>query len=348
MARPPVRQFQHPAVVGNARGQVQAAPPGHSAGLVATAAALRNVAPGAVASRCLGALAERFRGRRDRLNDEQAARMAGIGGQGVGPAAHVGPEEVRQQTRNLPVVVTRAVYDSRRAAGRNIAPFDPSFHQVRHLPGYLQEPIRAMGRDAFESFTPVPIEEIQVLAWLNPQSSPGSPNPKTDVEGLAGWVTQNGIREDAAVMESHGYKAETQLWRTAQHDFLLVRDSIDGQTMGLYVYAWAGGRGVHLENTVRRAVTEGNQRPNGDLESTMRAAVALPAAPVAPVVAPRAAALPRPQATAARGGNVVRVEAQQAPEEFDPLSLLSGDPVWERYEVPAELDEEPGLPGPEM
>lgn len=117
--------------------------------------------------------------------------------------------------------------------------FYPEFTQVKHLPGYMQQAIRGLGRHVFRQFTDTPIEDIQCLCTFVEGVS------EDDVKMMMKWVQQNGIRDDSAHIDFSqvmpGYKAETQLWNAADFSFLLVKDNAN-----YYVYAWPEGRGVHL------------------------------------------------------------------------------------------------------
>lgn len=159
----------------------------------------------------------------DDISDEEAAFNAGISTDGATPEPTT-PE-------NLPAVMSSAV-----AAAGHI-PFEPEWHMVRHLPGYLQAPIRALGRQIFSPFTDTPIEDIQVLCTLT--------NPENEVKMMMSWIRKNGIRDDQAEMDFSnimpGYSANTQIWSTEGYQFMLVQDP-----MGYYVYGWPGGRGVHI------------------------------------------------------------------------------------------------------
>jgi hypothetical protein len=239
--------------------------PGRDAGAQATMRAMAGMNPAQLLSRCFAQMAARVAARRDRVADADALRASGHGARRAEPGY---VDEVRQRTANLPAVLSRAIHDPRNRE-RGVQPFDPDWHQVRNLPGYLQQAIRVLGRDAFAGFTPVPIEDIQVVAWLDPRLAGGTPNPKSDLDQLSGWIRRNGAKDDEAVMNMGDYSVETQLWRTAEHEFLVVRDAIAGQQVGCYVYGWAGGRGVHLDDTgprpalARRAPGEDEEAPRG-------------------------------------------------------------------------------------
>ena len=168
-------------------------------------------------------------GMSDEISDEEAARRAGLGSAGAPATDGAVPEPVNPE--NLPSVISNAL------SKEGPADFDPEWIQVRHLPGYMQSPIRALGRAVFGQFTDTPIEDIQVMTTLT--------NPQDDVKRMMGFIRQNGVRDDQARIDFSrvmpGYQAETQLWRIVGYEFLLVKDM-----MGYYIYGWPGGRGVHL------------------------------------------------------------------------------------------------------
>jgi hypothetical protein len=166
----------------------------------------------------------------DEISDAEARLRAGVEDDDVTDVA--GAEPIPPTTENLPAVIHREVALT---GGR----VDPEWHQVKHLPGYLQSGIRALGRQVFRQFTETPIEDIQVITTL------GNINPERDVVGMMDWIRRNGARDDAANMDfgqtMPGYTADVQLWRTKDYSFLLVHDF-----GGYYIYGWQGGRGVHL------------------------------------------------------------------------------------------------------
>ena len=110
---------------------------------------------------------------------------------------------------------------------------NPEWHQIKNLPGYMQRPIRAMGRASLGEFTDTPIEEISLIANLGGQG----PNSDREVNGVASWLRANGKKIDSANMDFGatipGYEAQTQVYATAGMRFLVVRDFAGG-----YIYAW--------------------------------------------------------------------------------------------------------------
>lgn len=174
----------------------------------------------------LGALAAS--GLRDIISDEEARNIAGV--------AETDGIEEPNTPENLPAVIQKAIAVS----GERL--IEPEWRMVRHLPGYIQQPIRALGRQVFTQFTDTPVEDIQIVSTLS--------NEKVEVQALMGWISRNGIRDDQAEMDFEGtipnYQADVQVWNVQGYSFLLVKDFV-----GYYVYGWPGGRGVHLEHEPR-------------------------------------------------------------------------------------------------
>ena len=115
----------------------------------------------------------------DEMSDEEAARHAGFNPD----AGYQEPKKVL----NLPVAVNHIPAVVSQEVG-NIQPIEPEYHMVRHLPGYLKNPIRALGRQVFKVFTDTAIEDVQVLANLNGKG----PNSKEELNAVASYLQQNG------------------------------------------------------------------------------------------------------------------------------------------------------------
>jgi hypothetical protein len=134
---------------------------------------------------------------------------------------------------NLPAVINTAVSTS----GMHI---EPKWHQIKHLPGYLADGIRAMGRAVFAPVTDTPIEDIQVLSTLS--------NDDVEVKAMATWLKRNGVRDDAMEMKFHeilpGYGADVQVWSAEGFKFIVVRDP-----MGHYIYGVGEGRGTRVSGS---------------------------------------------------------------------------------------------------
>lgn len=171
----------------------------------------------------------------DEISDEQALANSGRQPQGVAPTEGVPPEPPTPQ--NLPAVISRALT---RTDSDYIPPdWQPEWKMVRQLPGYLQNAIRQLGRQVFRQFTDTPLEDIQVMATLAGDSD-------TDMDMMAHWIQQNGVRDDAMEMDFNdvipGYTGQVVVYNTLGYTFVMVNDFA-----GKYIYAWPGGRGVHLE-----------------------------------------------------------------------------------------------------
>lgn len=174
----------------------------------------------------------------DIIDDDEAARRAGHDADDLNTIDADVPDTTLRlgsstptTPENLPTIINSAVAE----AGATIA---PEWHMVKHLPGYMKQGIRALGRAVFGQFTDTSIEDIQVLSTLV--------NPEHDVRGMMSWIRKNGVRDDSAVIDFSrimpGYSAETSLWNVQGGTFLLVKDF-----GGYYIYGWPGGRGVHLD-----------------------------------------------------------------------------------------------------
>jgi hypothetical protein len=168
----------------------------------------------------------------DEISDAEAARNAGH------TPTHQGEEPVPPTPENLPAIISTAVAQT----GENI---QPNWHMVKHLPGYMQNAIRTLGRSVFRAFTDTPIEDIQVLSTLS--------NSETEVRGMMAWIKHNGIRDDRAELDFdgtiNGYGADVQIWNVEKYTFMLVKDFA-----GYYIYGWPGGRGVHVGNTKMKQI----------------------------------------------------------------------------------------------
>ncbi|KKL89679.1 hypothetical protein LCGC14_1912260 [marine sediment metagenome] len=168
-------------------------------------------------------------GKKDILSNEEV--MQQLEQEGIHPMPTV-PE-------NLPAVINKSI-----AKLKNV---EPEWHMVKHLPGYLAEPIRAIGREVFAPFTKTPVEKIQVLADLQGQG----PNHKMEINAVASWLKQNAIRDMEGEIQFseifEDYEAEVKLYNAVGYSFLLVKDF-----MGNYIYSWPGGRGVHLGAAPKR------------------------------------------------------------------------------------------------
>ena len=110
---------------------------------------------------------------------------------------------------------------------------EPDWHQVKNLPGYMSNSIRAIGRAVFAPFTSTKIEDIQIIANLNNSG----PNSQSDLNTIAEFLHKNGTRNPTQEIEFSdkipGYKADVKLYTFANFTFLAVKDHA-----GNYIYAW--------------------------------------------------------------------------------------------------------------
>lgn len=132
---------------------------------------------------------------------------------------------VRPETANLPKVINSAM----RVAGM----VEPEWHMVKHLPGYMSQGIRAIGRQVFTPFTKTKIEDIQVIASLGGSG----PNSTTEINSVAKFLLDHGTKSTEASMQFHdripGYEADMKVYTFANYTFLLVKDHA-----GNYIYSW--------------------------------------------------------------------------------------------------------------
>jgi hypothetical protein len=172
----------------------------------------------------------------DEISDEEAMQIAGVTAtelyqqyveRGYHPEIE-GIEPVPVEPTTLPKVITREVL----AHGMLV----PEWHMVKHLPGYLAAPIRAIGRAVFKPFTRTPIEEIQVIANL----MGGGPNEERELNAVAGYLLIHGHRDRDAEIIFHdkipNYTAEIKVFKDRGMTYLLVNDFA-----GHYIYAWPTG-----------------------------------------------------------------------------------------------------------
>lgn len=166
----------------------------------------------------------------DDISDAEAMRLAGMDNDGDETDGYV--DDVPRTPENLPAVISTAITET----GGEI---NPDWHQVRNLPGYAVNQIRALGRQIFRQFTDIPVDDIQTVTTLT--------NSEREVQYLMAWLQRFGQKDDEANIDFEatmpGYTADAQLWNVEGFGFLVVRDFA-----GYYVYGWPGGRGVDLEH----------------------------------------------------------------------------------------------------
>jgi hypothetical protein len=173
---------------------------------------------------------------RDRLSDAATARHAAVdvARQPVDPPtpgrAGTGAPEPRVRD-HLPMVITRAL--ARQPEPGQPGPFNPRWSQVRHLPGYLVEPIRAVGRQLLGSMGGDALETMQVLATVLGQG----PNPASDVQRMARWLQRHATELDKAQATLGGTPAAEIEW-----EIVAAARANVGHLAGPAGRAGAGGR----------------------------------------------------------------------------------------------------------
>ena len=167
---------------------------------------VRNINLGPEAGRYISNL----RANNDEISDEQAIQNSTYG------------IDLPRTSENLPVVIRSELVKF----GEN---FDPKWIMVKHLPGYIRNAIRSVGRQLFQQFTDTPVEDIQCLSTLT--------HSTTDVQRMMHFITKNGVEDSKATIDFSrsmpGYTADTSLWKMAGYEFLLVKDFA-----GYYIYGW--------------------------------------------------------------------------------------------------------------
>lgn len=126
---------------------------------------------------------------------------------------------------NMPAVINKEIAKH--------APVNPDWHQVKHLPGYLQSAIRAMGRQIFSTFTKTRIENIQVIADVGGQG----PNSRREINAVAGWLRDKTTPDTDGEMNFQRslpeYDVDFHMYSADGFTFMLVNDEY-----GVYIYSW--------------------------------------------------------------------------------------------------------------
>ena len=167
------------------------------------------------------------------LNSMPDAGEMRAGGAGVPPTD---PTLPKPASDNLPDIIrtnlVRTDFDG--------APpgWEPNWKQVKDLPRMFQTAIQQLAKAVFSLFTDVPVGEI----WH--MSTPAGDSTQ-DLNLMGQWIQQNGIRDDAMRLQMEeaipGYHGDILVYNTVGYTFVLVHDFA-----GHYIYAWPGGRGVHV------------------------------------------------------------------------------------------------------
>lgn len=145
-------------------------------------------------------------------------------------------------TDNLPAIINKEI-------ARQGDEYVPEWHQVKHLPGYMQQGLRALERVVFKPFTRTPLEGIQVLAHMGGNG----PNSMQEIRAFVGTINKIGERisigniDFDAIMP--GYKADVALYQALGCQFLVVQDFA-----GKYCYAWPAEDGLKQLNKDQKAI----------------------------------------------------------------------------------------------
>jgi len=178
----------------------------------------------------------------DEISDEEAARRAGLAN-----TRPVNYENLPAVINTLPVTVRS---DIARVTGDLLADerISPNWHTISTLPGWLQGPIRAMGRQLFQMFTKTPQEDIVTIANVNNRG----PNTSLEVNSVLGWLKQNAENLGQVDIDfgqiMPGYTPEIIEFRTGDTRFHVVKDFA-----GYYIYAYPEADAVN--NNTQSAIT---------------------------------------------------------------------------------------------
>ncbi len=178
-------------------------------------------------------------GLEDDISDEEAADIAGASATGIATGtasvtthdtAGVRPQPTTPE--NLPAVIEKLpdVINKEVTKETNV---EPEWHQVKNLPGYLKNQIRALGRQVFGSFTNTKIEDIQIIANVGGSG----PNTKRELNAVAGWLKDNGKRDTDGEINFQqsipDYDADFEIYTAKNFTFMVVKDEY-----GNYIYSW--------------------------------------------------------------------------------------------------------------
>jgi hypothetical protein len=135
------------------------------------------------------------------------------------------PEPPTKPT-NLPAVLSRGMMASGMVS--------PEWHTIQNLPGYMQQPIRQLGKSVFSMYTSTPIEKIQLIANLGGQG----PNTNREINAVANWVMDQGKQITTGNINFDnimpGYEADIKVFDMNNGaQILVVKDEY-----GRYLYAW--------------------------------------------------------------------------------------------------------------
>lgn len=172
-----------------------------------------------------GKLASQTRVNPGAMAPSAASHIAALTGSGlrdeVVPGDGIGDEDDGYPPDALPARISKEL-------STQSGSFNPEWHQVRNLPGYMLSAIRALGRRIFDTYTTTPIEDLQVLSSMT--------NDQTEVQMMAALLKKRGKRLHQGEMSFQnmpGYKAQVAAFEMGRGQFLAVKDE-----SGEYIYAW--------------------------------------------------------------------------------------------------------------
>ena len=196
----------------------------------------------------------------DEIPDDELNPNPEHGGE---PDLTPGEPEVPVEPNTLPDLLHREV---------TVPGHEIEWHQVRNLPGYMKNAIRVIGRQQFRQLTRTPLEDITVIAHLNQpgmqqmighRGGPGGFDPRgrgagegnfnsmSELQQVVRWLDQNAQRLGDPGVEHPdipGYRSEIREYSALGVRFHVVRDFMDNNLMGYYVYSWPEADSVNSNN----------------------------------------------------------------------------------------------------
>lgn len=124
----------------------------------------------------------------------------------------------------------------------------PEWHAIENLPGYLSNVIRSVGRKTMGNYTRTPLEKIATIAYLlppgeefDPNDSTPRPNTPAEIKRVTEYLRDNATKlgtETAKHPPLPDYEAQVTQYSMNGIRFKMVVDTIRGQRVGMYIYAW--------------------------------------------------------------------------------------------------------------
>lgn len=174
---------------------------------------------------------------KDKISDQQAAKNAGVD-------QTTSSQEQPTTPETLPSVINK---DLSTEVGKEV-----EWHMVKHLPGYLKEPIRALGRDVFGAVTQTPVEQIQVMSNL-------AGNDDAELQAVANYAQKHGERMSSAEYDFNNvipeYSADVEIYNVDDYVLMFVEDF-----MGRYIYAWPADNSPEGKVTFKEWIGEWAER----------------------------------------------------------------------------------------